>query len=144
MHDVPVTGLPLLRDGLTDKEIEGLLAGTLDPASLASPQPGEPLVLSPEQVEALPGSPISPTAAPPDEVYKPAHYKLPGSREALADVIGPVCDALAERGLRGHVIYMIGSALKYLTRVGAKGAAAQDLRKAAEYLARAIESLEDV
>ena len=75
---------------------------------------------------------------PEDLVREPPHYRLPGDREALEDVIAPICDALSERRLPGSAVYMIGNALKYLARLGAKGSALEDLRKAREYLDRAI------
>lgn len=75
---------------------------------------------------------------PEDLVAEPPHYQLPGGREALEDVISPICDALSERRLPGSAVYMVGNALKYLSRLGAKGSALEDLRKAREYLDRAI------
>ena len=75
---------------------------------------------------------------PEDLVAEPPHYRLPGGREALEDVIAPICDALSDRRLPGSAVYMVGNALKYLSRLGAKGSALEDLRKAREYLDRAI------
>lgn len=75
---------------------------------------------------------------PEDLVAEPPHYQLPGGREALEDVIAPICDALSDRRLPGSAVYMVGNALKYLSRLGAKGSALEDLRKAREYLDRAI------
>lgn len=79
---------------------------------------------------------------PEDLVAEPPHYRLPGGREALEDVIAPICDALSERRLPGSAVYMIGNALKYLSRLGAKGSPLEDLRKAREYLDRAISRMD--
>ena len=79
---------------------------------------------------------------PEDLVSEPPHYRLPGDREALEDVIAPICDALSERGLPGSTTYMVGNALKYLSRLGAKGSPLEDLRKAREYLDRAISRMD--
>ena len=79
---------------------------------------------------------------PEDLVAEPPHYRLPGGREALEDVIAPICDALSERQLPGSAVYMVGNALKYLSRLGAKGSPLEDLRKAREYLDRAISRMD--
>lgn len=61
-----------------------------------------------------------------DMVNHPPHYKAGGIE---------VIDIIEAFGLDFHR----GNAIKYILRAGRKGAALEDLRKAAWYLARAIE-----
>lgn len=70
-----------------------------------------------------------------DQVNSPAHYTQ-GRVEAI-DVIEDVV-AGAPDPVTG---YLVGQALKYLLRAWHKGNTAQDLRKAAWYLNRAIEKV---
>ena len=74
-----------------------------------------------------------------DAVNRPAHYTA-GRFEAI-DVIE---DSLAAREgkLPVAALFSIGQALKYLLRAGLKNDAAQDLDKAAWYLARARRTVE--
>lgn len=62
-----------------------------------------------------------------DMVNHPPHYKAEGI-EAI-DVIEAFC-----------LDFSLGNAVKYILRAGRKGDALEDLRKAAWYLARAIEN----
>lgn len=66
----------------------------------------------------------------PDPVNHPAHYKAANGLEAI-DVIE------AFLGHEGAYNYCRGNVLKYALRAGAKGDAAEDLRKAAWYAERA-------
>ena len=66
----------------------------------------------------------------PDPVNHPAHYQGAGGLEAI-DVIE------AFLGVEGAYNYCRANILKYALRAGAKGDAAQDLRKAAWYAERA-------
>lgn len=114
-----------------------------DPAEPARPTTafGEPGII-PAEAAAEAREKGAVWEAPREAVERPSHYLLPGGREALLDVVGPVCDALVERGLSGFAVYAVGNALKYLCRAGAKGSAAEDLAKAREYLSRAIDRLQ--
>lgn len=67
----------------------------------------------------------------------PDHYTLASGRQAC-DVIGDICDTLESRGLGGAEIYYVGSALKYLTRLGAKGDQDEQIRKAIRFLQMAL------
>lgn len=64
-----------------------------------------------------------------DPVNNPKHYKAPNGLEAI--------DVIEGFGLGFHR----GNAVKYLLRAGKKDDAAQDMRKAAWYVARDIERL---
>ena len=79
-----------------------------------------------------------------DEVQRPSHYLLADGREAFEAVIGPLCDTLASRGFSGRAVYAIGNALKYLSRLGAKGTGTgpTDLRKSIRYLEMALGAVE--
>lgn len=65
-----------------------------------------------------------------DEVHHPAHYNR-GEIECLEFIED-----------QGHgKSFTVGSAMKYITRAGAKGDELEDLRKAAWYLQRRIEQV---
>lgn len=67
---------------------------------------------------------------PKEMVNHPAHYNV-GSIEVI--------DAIEAWGLG----FCLGNVVKYVARAGHKGDAAEDLKKAAWYLARAITELEE-
>lgn len=77
-----------------------------------------------------------------DEVQRPSHYLLSDGREAFEAAIGPICDTLADRDFSGRVVYAVGNALKYLSRLGAKGTSSRDLAKAIRYLEMARAAVE--
>jgi Protein of unknwon function (DUF3310) len=64
-----------------------------------------------------------------DSVDHPTHYN--------ANPSGVECITVVE-----HMTFNVGNAVKYLWRAGLKGAALEDLRKAAWYIAREIAKLE--
>jgi hypothetical protein len=69
-----------------------------------------------------------------DPVNHPSHYTA-GKIECI--------DAIREAlGLDGFIAYCRGNAIKYTWRAGRKGAAVEDLRKAAWYQSRAAEAME--
>ena len=72
-----------------------------------------------------------------DPVHSPSHYNK-GRIEAI-DVIEDVVAGAPEP----VVGYLIGQTLKYLLRAWYKGSVKQDLQKAAWYLQRAINTLQD-
>ena len=68
-----------------------------------------------------------------DAVNHPSHYQGEGVEciDAIRAALGP----------EGFVAYCRGNVLKYAWRAGSKGPAAEDLRKAAWYSARAADAL---
>ena len=69
-----------------------------------------------------------------DSVNHPQHYQGDGIEciDAIAAALGEV----------GFVAFCRGNVIKYVWRVGAKGNAAEDLRKAAWYAARAADAID--
>src|SRR5580698_10150981 len=65
------------------------------------------------------------------DVLRPAHY---GGKDAPYEAI----KVIEAWGLG----FNLGNAVKYISRAGKKGAALEDLKKAAWYLARAISNME--
>lgn len=126
----------------TDSVIDKLLSRTAKPAGEPSLPVCGGVSLATEEDRRRLGTSGPVWEESEDPVGAPPHYKLPGDREALEDVIAPLCDALTSRGLSGSTVYMVGNALKYLSRAGAKGSALEDLRKAREYLDRAIQRMD--
>lgn len=68
-----------------------------------------------------------------DPVNSPAHYTAGG--------IETIDYLRAKLGLAEFVAYCRGNAIKYLSRAGLKGDAAEDLRKAAWYCTRAADEI---
>lgn len=77
----------------------------------------------------MPGPPES------DPVHAPSHYQTGGGIECI--------DAIrAALGREGFIAYCRGNAIKYSWRAGKKGAAAEDMAKAAKYAQWAAETAE--
>ena len=78
-----------------------------------------------------------------DKVLNPSHYKLfEAGTYPLGIEYTDVCIALFKKnGLDSYTNHLIGQSVKYLTRVGQKDAASQDLGKAAWYLEEAKDYL---
>lgn len=70
-----------------------------------------------------------------DMVNHPPHYKIGG--------IETIDFIRAKLGDEAFVAYCRGNAIKYLARMGSKGNAAEDARKAEWYVRRAAETLEE-
>lgn len=81
-----------------------------------------------------PTSPERPSnVTPPDPVNHPSHY------QGKVETIDAIESALGEEGFRA---YCRGNAIKYLSRLGKKGPAVEDARKAAWYINKLVESYE--